>query len=229
MVRHFINDRADWLKECYSTPSKTVWKSTYHVVIIQEGDQTYATFETWRCCSILEIVQFPDQCQTMGVGSKHNSLDTPEIICLILVKLPLYLQDRWNRNTLLLMRRDSREPTLIDFANLFEDEMTLVNDPLYSKKTASQYLEIGPTRQGQGGDRRKFHTMATNTDNSSEVIQRGNKMSNERTCPLCREKHDIKDCNYYLQQTLEGRRKLIFRKKLCYGCFQEIKKDHNAR
>ena len=39
------------------------------------------------------------------------------------------------------------------------------------------------------------------------------------------EMYDIEDCKYYLQQTLEERRKLIFKKKLCYGYFQEIKND----
>ena len=46
---------------------------------------------------------------------------------------------------------------------------------------------------------------------------------------LCREKHDIEDGKYYLQQTLKERSKLIFKKKLYYGCFQDIKKDHTAK
>ena len=46
---------------------------------------------------------------------------------------------------------------------------------------------------------------------------------------MCGERHDIEDGKYYLQQTLEERSKLVFKKKLCYGCFQEIKKDHNAK
>ena len=120
-------------------------------------------------------------------------------------KLPLHLQDRWNRNTLLLRRMDSREPTPIDLANFVEDEMTLVNDPLYSREAVSQYVEKGPTRQGHRGDRRKFHAMATKTDNSSEDLQKGNKASSERTCPVCGERHDIEGCKYYLQQTLEER------------------------
>ena len=124
---------------------------------------------------------------------------------------------------------NSREPTLIDLANFFEDEMTLVNDPRYSRKTVSQYLEKGPTRKRHRGDRRKFHAMTTKTDNSSKDLQKGNKASSGRTCPVCGERHDIEDCKYYLQQTLEERSKLVFKKKLCYGCFQEIKKDHNAK
>ena len=47
--------------------------------------------------------------------------------------------------------------------------------------------------------------MATKTDNSSEDLQKGNKASSERTCPVCGERHDIEGCKYYLQQTLEER------------------------
>ena len=57
--------------------------------------------------------------------------------------------------------------------------MTLVNDLLYSREAVSQYLEKGPTRQGHRGDRRKFHTMATKTDNSSQGSQKGNKQATE--------------------------------------------------
>ena len=44
-------------------------------------------------------------------------------------------------------------------------------------EAVSQYLQRGPTSQGQRGDRRKFHTMATKRDNSSEVTQRENETS----------------------------------------------------
>ena len=102
------------------------------------------------------------------------------MICIIFAEQPLYLRDRCNRNT------------------------RLVNDPLYSRKAVSQYLEKRPTRQYHGGDRRKFHTMVTKTYNSSERTQKKSKTSNDvhkkksKTCP-------------------------------CYGCFKEIKKDPNVR
>ena len=130
---------------------------------------------------------------------------------------------------LTMSRRDSREPTVIDLANFVEDEMTLVNDLLYYRKAVSQYLQKEPIKQCHRGDKKKFHTMSTKTDNSSEGSQKGNKRSNKRTCPVSSEKHDIEDCKYYLQQTSEERSNLIFKKKLCYGCFQEIKKDQNAK
>ena len=73
---------------------------------------------------------------------------------------------------------------MIDLANCVEDEMAMVNDPFYSREAVSQYLEKGPTRQAHRGDRRKFHTMATKRGNSSEVSQKRNKISSERTCPV---------------------------------------------
>ena len=70
------------------------------------------------------------------------------MICIIFAEQPLHLRDRWNRNT------------------------RLVNDPLYSRKAVSQYLEKRPTRQYHRGDRRKFHTMVTKTYNSSARTQK---------------------------------------------------------
>ena len=74
------------------------------------------------------------------------------MIHMILAKPPLHLQDKWNRNTLLLKRGDSSEPTLIDLASIAEDEMTLANDPLNSRECVSQYLQKGPTRKGKKGE-----------------------------------------------------------------------------
>ena len=52
--------------------------------------------------AFLRLFDFLFKCQTMGNDSKHNLLDTPEMIYMTFAKLHLHLQDRWNRNTLLL-------------------------------------------------------------------------------------------------------------------------------
>lgn len=69
------------------------------------------------------------------------------MILTILAKLTLSLQDSWRRTTLQLRRRYSKELQQIDLTNINEDEMTLVNDLLYSSD-ASQYQTQGdPTMQ----------------------------------------------------------------------------------
>ena len=179
LAKHFINDRAD----CgYKNATALIQKQygNQHILLssYRKEIKLMQPLKPGDVAAFQRLFNFLTKCQTMGAGSKYNPLDTPEIICMILVKQPRHLQDRWNRNTLLLRRRDSREPTLIDLTKFVKDE------------AVSQYLEKRPTRQGKRGDRRKLHTMAI------RKYTKGKKTSNERTCPVCGEKHDIEDCNY---------------------------------
>ena len=41
--------------------------------------------------------------------------------------------------------------------------------------------------------------------------------------------HDTEDCVFFLQQTLEGRSELLYKRKLCYEFFGEVTKEHNAK
>ena len=125
-----------------------------------------------------------------------------------------------------------------DSLRLGMENLRLRDDDHHTRGSQSTRFEDGhfqmidlqvPTRQGHRGYRRKFHAMATKTDNSPEDLQKRNKTSSERTCPVCGERHDIEDCKYYLQQTLEERSKLVFQKKLCYGCLEPMTMEHNAK
>ena len=53
----------------------------------------------------------------------QNSLDTPDVICMILAKLKGQLQDRWNRNVQKISKVQMKEPGLNDLTNFIEDEM----------------------------------------------------------------------------------------------------------
>ena len=46
---------------------------------------------------------------------------------------------------------------------------------------------------------------------------------------MCNENHDIEDCTYYLQQTMEERSKFLSKNKLCYGRLKTVRKEHNAK
>ena len=52
---------------------------------------------------------------------------------------------------------------------------------------------------------------------------------NRRALVLLNENHDIEDCTYYLQQTMEERSKFLFKNKLCYGCLKTVTKKQNAK
>ena len=73
--------------------------------------------------------------------------------------------------------------------------------------------------------------MAEVADNSCNMSHdKGNKVASKvEMCPMCNKNHDIKDCTYYLQQTMEERSKFLFKHKTCYGCLKTVTKEHNAR
>ena len=73
--------------------------------------------------------------------------------------------------------------------------------------------------------------MATVADNSCNIFHdKSNKVASQvEVYPMCNENHDIEYCTYYLQQTMEERRKFLFKIKLCYGCLKTVTKEHNAK
>ena len=46
------------------------------------------------------LFNFLIKCHTMSYSTSKNPLDSPDVICMILSKVPGYLQDSWNRNAL---------------------------------------------------------------------------------------------------------------------------------
>ena len=68
-------------------------------------------------------------------------MDTPDIIYMLLAKLPGHTRDKWARRVLSTRRRQMREPALVDFIELVKDETLLVNNPLFSKSAIDQYCE----------------------------------------------------------------------------------------
>ena len=51
----------------------------------------------------------------------------------------------------------------------------------------------------------------------------------EIECPVCGKSHGIEDCGDFLKLSIEERSKMIFKKKLCYGCYQKVSRMHNAK
>ena len=72
-------------------------------------------------------------------SNNQNLLDTPNVICMILLKVPVFLQDRWNRHVHKIRKNQTRQPGLLDLTNFTKDEMALVIDPLYSREAVGQY------------------------------------------------------------------------------------------
>ena len=84
------------------------------------------------------LFNFLIKCQSLQYSNNQNPLDTPDVICMILSKVPGFLQDRWNRHVHKIKKTQTREPGLPDLTNFIEGQMNLVNDPLFSREAVGQ-------------------------------------------------------------------------------------------
>ena len=88
-----------------------------------------------------------------------------------------------------IRRMHSRERQLFDLANSVENEMTLVNDLLYSRDVVSQYIE----KNQKFIRSKKFIFNTVKTEELGKVdISKKLKVGNR--CPVYNENHDIEDC-----------------------------------
>ena len=80
------------------------------------------------------------KCENITQMQTWNVLDTPEIMCMLLSKLPSVTRDKWSRRVLLIRRKQEKEPELADFLDFVNDENLIVNDLVFSKKAVEQYI-----------------------------------------------------------------------------------------
>ena len=81
------------------------------------------------------------KCQSIVGSNKWNALDSPDLICMLLSKLPDQPRDRWNREVYSIRANHSRGPELNDLINYVDKETALVSDSLFSKEAVEQYLD----------------------------------------------------------------------------------------
>ena len=68
-------------------------------------------------------------------------MGTPEMLCMLIAKLPGGLIDRWNRNVQAIRKRHLHEPDLQDLINIVEEENVAHDTLLSNSKPASTSLK----------------------------------------------------------------------------------------
>ena len=89
------------------------------------------------------------KCESLSESQGWNALDTPEMLWMLISKLPGGLMDRWNRTVQAVRRKQRREPDLQDLIQFVEEETTLVNDSLFSREALHEYTK-GPENKTKG-------------------------------------------------------------------------------
>ena len=144
------------------------------------------------------LSHFLTKCTNAMQNITHmNVLNHPTNMQTIVLKLPLYLQNKW-RDTVGRLRNRSldRSVTFHDLAQFVKNEASSVNDPVFSKEAL-----------GQRKPKPNASVFATNVP--WNAIQ----------CYVCKQDHDIEQCKEFLEMTLSARRMYLQQNRRCFACF----------
>ena len=103
-----------------------------------------------------KLQNFLIKCENVGHLQIWNVFNTPDIICMLLSKLPGSARDKWSRKALTIRQYQRREPELSDFIKFVDNEALIVRNPLFSKDAVDEYLEKIPNHK-----RNKISAFAT--------------------------------------------------------------------
>ena len=164
------------------------------------------------------------KCESISGSQKWNAIDTPEMLCMLIAKLPGGLIDRWNKNVQAVRKRYLHEPDIQDLINFVEEETVLMNDPLFSREALREYTKH-PERSThlQARKRKNFYTKTDQKTVEQTVTVASIK------CKFCDRNHDLDDCQFYRELTVDDRSSFLKKNRLCYGCYAETSSKHTVR
>ena len=165
------------------------------------------------------------KCESVSESQDWNALDTPEMLCMLISKVPGQLMDRWNRTVQAIRRKQRREPDQQDLIQFVEEETTIMNDPLFSREALHEYTK-GPEKQNQRR-LRQMKSCFVKADKKKDACE-SSELKSSLKCQFCDGNHDLDDCQFYNELSVEDRSSFL-KNKLCYGCYREIMSTHTAR
>ena len=107
-----------------------------------------------------------------------------------------------------------------------EEETTLMNDPLFSREALHEYTK-GPEKQNQRR-LRQMKSCFVKADKKKDACE-SSELKSSLKCQFCDGNHDLDDCQFYNELSVEDRSSFLKKNKLCYGCYREITSTHTAR
>ena len=128
------------------------------------------------------------------------SLDSPLTIRNVQLALPNNIQDKWTGRVGKIRKNRKIEASFKDFVEFVEEEASILNDPVYSRRGFKEKKE-GLLKVCVTKERKIF-------------------------CKMCSGNHDMDDCEEFKGKEPREKKDFLFRAKLCFSCFGD---DHRAK
>ena len=153
LIRYTDGEPKEMIKHCIQQPVSVGYKNARSLLEEKYGNPHYIVaayrkeIKSWPQlkpadgAAYRRFYNFLLKCESATYGQNWNTIDTPEMMHLVLSKFPGNLREKWNRTVLNIRRRHLREPDFADLIHFVDDEATLANDPLFSKDALSGYVD----------------------------------------------------------------------------------------
>ena len=224
LIKFTKGEAKEIAKNCIQLPQEVGYKTVKRLLNERVGDPHRITaayrkeIKQWPqikagdADAYRKFTNFLVKCENIDHLQKWNVLNTPDIICMLLSKLPGSPRDKWSRKVLAIRRKVSREPEMADFIQFVNDETLIVTEPVSSKEAIERYLEKKPSYK-----KGKISTFATENGESPDV------------CIYCDERHKLEACDKFMERTLKERIKFLVKQIFCYEYLKPITEGHNAK
>ena len=83
------------------------------------------------CDAYRKSQNFLIKCENIDQMQCWNVLNTHDVVCMLVSKLPGNGRDSWSRKILEIRRKHKREPDMMDFIQLSNDETVIVTDSIF--------------------------------------------------------------------------------------------------
>ena len=142
MIKHCIQEPASvGYKNARSLREEKYGNPRYIVAACRKKIKSWPRLKPADGTAYEKFYKFLLKCESATYRQNWNTVDTPEMMCLVLSKLPGNSREKWNITVLNIRRRHLREPGFADLMHFVDDEATLANDPLFSKDALSGYVD----------------------------------------------------------------------------------------
>ena len=152
-IKFTEGEAKETIRHCIQQPAETGYKMAKALLERHYGNphrimaayrreiKTWPPLKPGEAIGYQKFYNFLIKCDCILSNQNWNALDTPDVLCMLISKLPGHTRDRWNRKVLTLRNRERREPELADFIGFVDEENILANDPLFSKDALREYTD----------------------------------------------------------------------------------------
>ena len=239
LIKYTVGEPKELTKHCIQLPHNrgyqtavTLLEKTYgnpHKILpsYQKEVKEWPQIKFGDAKAFRKFYNFLLKCESISDSQQWNAMGTPEVLCMLIAKLPGGLMDRWNRKVQAIRKGHLCEPDLQDLIKFVEEETVLMNDPLFSREALHEYIKH--PEKSTHMKARKLKNCYTKADEKNEMAVEQTETVASTKCKFCDGNHDLDDCQFYHEITVDDRSSFLKKNRLCYGCYAEISPKHTAR